>query len=127
MNVVDSSGWLEYFADGPNAQNFAVPIQATEDLIVPTLSLFEVFKRVLVQRDEEAALEAIALLRQGRVVGLDDALAIEAARLSVTHRLPMADSVILATARAYGATLWTQDADFDGIEGVHYFPKQSVG
>ena len=123
MNVVDSSGWLEYVADGPNAGAFAKPIEATRSLIVPTLSIFEVFKRVMTQRGEDAALEVAALMRQGRVVPLDDALALEAARLSVAERLPMADSVILATARAHKATLWTQDADFENVQGVRYLPK----
>ena len=124
MNVVDSSGWLEYFADGPNAASFAKPIEATAKLIVPTLSIFEVFKRVMTQRGEDVALEAAALMRQGRVVPLDDALALEAARLSVAHRLPMADSIILATALAHRATLWTQDADFENLAGVRYVPKR---
>ncbi len=123
MNVVDSSGWLEYFADGPNAAQFAKAIEATSKLVVPTLSIFEVFKRVMVQRGEDAALEAAALMRQGRVVPLDDALALEAARLSVTERLALADSIILATARAHKATLWTQDADFRNVHGVRYLPK----
>jgi predicted nucleic acid-binding protein len=123
MNVVDSSGWLEYFADGANAAAFAKPIQAIGSLIVPSLSLFEVFKRVLSQRGEDVALEAVAMMRQGRVVPLDDALALDAARLSVQHRLPMADSIILATAVAHRATLWTQDADFENVKGVRYFPK----
>ena len=124
MNVVDSSGWLEYFTDGPNAASFAKPIEATAKLIVPTLSIFEVFKRVMTQRGEDVALEAAALMRQGRVVPLDDALALEAARLSVAHRLPMADSIILATALAHRATLWTQDADFENLAGVRYVPKR---
>lgn len=123
MNAVDSSGWLEYFADGPNAAAFAKPIQATGALVVPSLSLFEVFKRVMTQRGEDVALEAIAMMRQGRVVPLDDALALDAARLSVQHRLPMADSIILATAHAHRATLWTQDADFENVAGVRYLPK----
>ena len=123
MNVVDSSGWLEYFADGPNAATFAKPIQATARLIVPSLSLFEVFKRVMTQRGEDVALEAAAMMRQGRVVPLDDALALEAARLSMEHRLPMADSIILATARAHRATLWTQDADFKDLQDVRYLAK----
>lgn len=124
MNVVDSSGWLEYFTDGRNATTFARPIHATTQLIVPSVSLFEVFKRVMMQRGEDAALEAVAMMRQGRVVPLDDALALEAARLSVEHRLPMADSIILATARAHKATLWTQDADFEKVTvGVRYISK----
>jgi len=123
MNVVDSSGWLEYFADGPNATEFAKPIQATNTLVVPSVSLFEVFKRVMTQRGEDAALEAIALMRQGRVIPLDDVLALDGARLSVEHRLPMADSIILATALAHKATLWTQDADFENVSGVRYLPQ----
>ena len=127
MNVVDSSGWLEYFADGPNAAVFAKPLQATSTLIIPSISLFEVFKRVMTQRGEDIALEAVAMMRQGRVVPLDDALALDAARLSVEHRLPMADSIILATALAHRATLWTQDADFEGIPGVRYVAKGAAG
>lgn len=123
MNVVDSSGWLEYLADGPNAEHFARPIQSTATLVVPSVSLFEVFKRVSTQRGEDVALEAVALMRQGRVVPLDDALALEAARLSIAERLPMADSVILATARSHKATLWTQDADFENVKGVRYIRK----
>lgn len=124
MNVVDSSGWLEYFADGPNAQVFAGPIQATSTLVVASVSLFEVFRRVMTQRDEDAALEAIALMRQGRVVPLDDVLVLDGARLSVEHRLPMADSIVLATALAHRATLWTQDADFEYVPGVRYLAKR---
>jgi predicted nucleic acid-binding protein len=122
VNVVDSSGWLEYFAGGKNAGFFARAIEDTTNLIVPTLSLFEVFKRVLQQRGEPAALQAAALMHQGRVVELGANLALAAARLSVQERLPLADSIILATARAHGATLWTQDADFEGREGVRYAP-----
>ena len=122
MNVVDSSGWLEYFADGPNAPFFADAVEATGELIVPTISLYEVFKRVLQQRGENDALEAVALIMQGEVVTLDVTLALSAARLSSELRLPMADSIILATARSEGAILWTQDAHFDGLEGVRYTP-----
>lgn len=120
MNVVDSSAWLEYFAGGPNASFFSEPIEDVETLVVPTLSLFEVFKRVLQQRDESTALEAAAAMQQGTVVELEATIALNAARLSVELRIPLADSVILATARQYGAELWTQDADFDGIDGVRY-------
>ena len=123
MNVVDSSGWLEYFADGPNADFFAPAIEQARDLIVPTLSLYEVFKRVLQQKGESQALQAIAVMHQGVVVDLDASLALNAAQTSVELCLPMADSIMLATARAYGATLWTQDADFASIEGVRYIRK----
>lgn len=124
MNVVDSSGWLEYFADGPNADKFAPAIQNTRELIVPTLSIYEVFKRVLQQRGATAGLRAVALMRQGREVDLDTTLALTAAKLSVDLKLPMADSIILATARSYRATLWTQDADFEAMDGVKYFARK---
>ncbi len=120
MNVVDSSAWLEYFAAGPNASFFAPAIEKTTDLIVPTLSLYEVFKRVLKQRGENDALHAVAAMQQGRAVDLDAPIALAAGRLSLAHQLPMPDSVILATARAFDATLWTQDADFEGMPGVNY-------
>ena len=123
MNVVDSSGWLEYFTDGPNADFFAPAIEDTSRLVVPTLSLYEVFKRVLQQRGEGDALQSVAAMIQGTVVDLDMDLALSAARLSVDLRLPMADSVILATAESQGAVLWTQDADFDGIQGVQYISR----
>lgn len=123
MNVVDSSAWLEYFADGPNAAAFARPIESPATLLVPTVSLYEVFKRVCQQRDEEAALRAVAMMEQGRVVDLDQVTALEAARLSLAHGIPMADSIMLATALREKATLWTQDADFAGIENVKYFPR----
>lgn len=118
--MIDSSAWLEYFANGPNASFFAKAVETTDDLIVPSLTLYEVFKRVLQQRSETAALQAVAVMQQGRVVDLDADIALRAARISVDHQLPMADSVILATARAFGATLWTQDADFRAMPGVEY-------
>ena len=125
MNVVDSSAWLEYFADGANASFFAGPIEDIEALVVPTMSLFEVFKRVLQQRGESAALQAIAAMQQGTVAELGAELAVRAAALSVDMKLPLADSIILATARKYGAELWTQDADFEGIEGVRYRTRRA--
>ena len=120
MNVVDSSAWLEYFADGPNAGEFAEVIADVEDLVVPGVTLFEVFKRIRVQRDLASALYAVAQMRRGRVVDLDADLAVAAAELSAETGLPMADSMVLATARAEEATLWTQDGDFEGLEGVEY-------
>ena len=127
MNVVDSSAWLEYFANGPNASFFAPAIEKTAELIVPTLALYEVFKRVLHQRDEGTALQAVAVMQQGAVVDLDPSLALMAARLSVDLHLPMADSVILATARREGAVLWTQDADFKEMPGVEYRKHRASG
>jgi len=123
VNVVDSSAWLEYFADGPNATAFAPPIQATAELVVPSITLLEVFKRVYLQRGEGPALQAVALMQQGQVVDLDGPLALAAAKLSADSKLPLADSVVLATARRFEATLWTQDADFEGLEGVRYRAK----
>jgi predicted nucleic acid-binding protein len=120
MNVVDSSGWLEFFADGPNAAFFAPFILKPRALVVPTVSLYEVFKRVLQQRDESQALQAVALMEQGNVADLNAMLALAAAKLSTDLKLPMADSIMLATARAFGATLWSQDADFEGMEGVRF-------
>jgi len=120
MNVVDSSAWLEYFANGPNASFFAGPIEETAELIVPSLTIYEVFKRVLQQRNEGDALQAVAVMQQGVVVDLDARLALSAARVSLDRRLPMADSVVLATAKLHEATLWTQDADFEGLPGVRY-------
>ncbi len=124
MNVVDSSAWLEYFADGPNAEEFAGPIQDTANLVVPSITLFEVFKRIRTLRDSEIALRAVSQMRRGKVVDLDADLAVAAADLSADLRLALADSVILATARSHEATVWTQDADFEGIEGVEYRSHQ---
>jgi predicted nucleic acid-binding protein len=122
MNVVDSSGWLEFFADGTSAGFFAPPILRLAELVVPSISLYEVFKRVLQQRDESQALQAVALMQQGMVVDLNATLALAAAKLSADLKLPMAESIMLATARAFGAVLWTQDADFEGLSGVRYIP-----
>jgi len=123
VNVVDSSGWLEYVAGGPHAGFFAKAIEATDALVVPTLSLYEVFKRIVQQRGESPALQVVALMHQGRVVDLSSELALRAARLSLDLKLPAADSIILATARAFDATLWTQDADFKGIPGVRFIAR----
>ena len=121
MNLVDSSGWLEYFADGPNAECFAPSIEDTANLIVPSIIIYEVFKKVLQQRDEASALQSVAFIYQGKVVELDAGIALEAARISADIFLPMADSIIMATARRYEAVIWTQDSDFQNIEGVRYF------
>ncbi len=124
MNLVDSCGWLEYFAAGSNAEFFAPAIEDRENLLVPTICMLEVFKRFLQQRTEQEASDAIAEMRKGYVVGLDDFTAICAAKLSHELKLPVADGVILATARVYEAEIWTQDADFKGIEGVRFKTKR---
>jgi len=126
VNVVDSSGWLEYFADGPNAAFFAGALHNTGELIVPVITVYEVFKYASLQRGEGAALQAVAIMRQGRIIDVTDALALSAAQVSIEHRLPMADSLILATAREHEAALWTQDADFRGIPGVEYVVKRGA-
>ena len=123
MNIIDSSGWLEYFADGPNASFFSRPLRKAAELVVPTITIYEVFKAVLRQRDESAALQAVALMHQGSIVDLTAGISILSAKISLEHSLPMADSIILATARLYDATLWTQDSDFEGIAGIQYIPK----
>lgn len=121
MNVVDSCGWLEYFADGRNADRFAAPLEETSTLLVPSICVYEVFRRLLQQRGRSDALEAVAAMRQATVVPLTDTLAMEAATLGCELKLPMADSVVLATARAFDATLWTQDAHFASMPSVQYF------
>ena len=123
MNVVDSSGWIEYLTSAPNANFFAPAILDVEHLIVPSISIYEVSK-ILFQDDVELiAMERVSEMLEGRVVPLDEDLALAAARLSLELRLPMADSIILATAQAYDATLWTQDVDFEGIADVRYVRK----
>ena len=126
MNIVDSSGWLEYFADGPNADRFAAPLGNAAELLVPSISLYEVFKVVCRQRGEDAALQAVAMMQQGRVIELSSSIALLAAKLSLDVKIPMADSIILATAQIHDAVLWTQDDDFAGLSGVRYFPKVST-
>lgn len=120
MNVVDSSGWLEYFADGSNADFFAPAITDEANLVVPTICMFEVFKRLSLQRGKEAALQAMGMLYRGKLAALTDEIALQAALLSLEHKLPLADSVILATAQAHQATLWTQDEHFKDLLGVEY-------
>ena len=124
MNVVDSSGWLEYFAGGLNASFFKAAIEDTQELIVPSIIVYEVFKRMLQLRDEATAVQVVAFMAQGRVVDLDQTLALSAAKISHDLKIPMADSIILATARAHSATLWTQDVDLMGFENVQYISKK---
>ena len=124
MNLVDSSGWLEYFANDKNADFFAGAIEKTEDLIVSTLNLYEVFKKILLQRDENSALQAIALMQQGTVIDVDSSISLLSAKQSIDLKLPMADSIILVTAQISNATLWTQDSDFKNIPGIKYIQKQ---
>jgi predicted nucleic acid-binding protein len=124
VNVVDSSAWLEYFGDGPNASEFASAIEDPDRLVVPTLTLFEVFKRTCQIADETAALDAVAVMMQGTVVELTSSLSLNAARLSLDSGLAMADAIILASARMQEAVIWTQDSHFEGMDGVEYRPKR---
>lgn len=124
MNIVDSSGWLAYFADEPNALHFRTPLNDASSLVVPTVTIFEVFKVVLRESSENEALQAAVAMRKGTVVDLTTKLAIVASKLSLEHNLPMADSIIFATAKEFAATLWTQDSDFKNMDGVKYFPKK---
>jgi predicted nucleic acid-binding protein len=124
MNVVDSSGWIEYFTGGENADFFSQPIRDVENLLVPTICIYEVFKRLLAERDEDSALLSVGLMSHGREVELNRQIALEAAHISREMKLAMADSIILATARVHHATLWTQDEHFKGLEGIKYIEKK---
>ena len=124
LNLVDSSGWIEYFTESPNAAFFAEPIENREQLVVATLSVLEVFKWVLREKGQNAALQAAALMQQAQLVNLDVALAIRSAKLGVDLKLPLADSVMYATALAHGAVLWTQDVDLESLPNVRYTPKR---
>ena len=123
MNLVDSSAWLSYFAAEQNAALFARPVEDTGHLLVPSITLTEVFKCIARQCGEGAALRAIAHMEQGKVVPLDSTLAIDAAVYGLNNKLPLADSIIYATARKFGAVIWTQDADFKTLSGVKYYQR----
>lgn len=124
MNVVDSSGWLEYFGEGPNADFFAPAIRDLDELVVPVICIYEVFKRILQQRSEDDALDAVTVMLEGTVVELNPTLALDAAKISHETKLPMADSIILATARTFDAVLWTQDKDLRDFDNVKFVAKK---
>jgi predicted nucleic acid-binding protein len=124
MNIVDSSGWLEYFSGGPNAEHFLPPLEEPSSLVVPTITIHEVFKVVLRVTDENQALQSIAAMQKGSVVDLTLNIAMNASKISLQHHLPMAASIILATAKTYKCVIWTQDSDFENFKGVHFFPKE---
>ena len=126
MNVADSSAWIEYFVDGPNAKLFAPVIDDSNELIVPAVSLYEVFKWGLRERGERVALRLVGVMQQGWVIDTSPDIALAAARHSIEFGLAMADAIILATARCQGATLWTQDADFASIQDIRYKAKASI-
>ncbi len=125
MNVVDSSAWIEFFNGGPNAKFFEAPILVTDELVVPTMVLLEVYKHIRRHQGRDEAIRAVAGMKQGRVQDLDERLALFAGEIGVDLGLPLADSVILATARLNDATLWTQDSDFEGMEEVQFRRKKA--
>lgn len=124
MNIVDSSAWLSYFAGDANAGVFSSPIENIDNLIVPSITITEVFKCILRQRGEDMALVVIAHMKQGKVIPLDSTLAIDAAKYGIDYKLPLADSIIYATAQKHSALIWTQDIDFEPLEGVKYYSKK---
>ena len=123
MNVIDSSMWLEYFADTGASDLVADVIENTDELIVPTITIYEVFKKLLLERTEKEALFFISHMKQGNVVYLSDELSLDAAKIGKEYKLPMADSIIYATNIKYNCVLWTQDKHFSGLQSVNYFEK----
>lgn len=124
MNVVDTSGWLEYFAGGKNAKSFSVPIKQLDQLIVPTISIYELSKVILRESDENHLLQALAVIQKGKIVNLTPSISTAAAKISLQYKLPMADSIKYATANLFTATVWTQDIDFEGLPNVNYIPRK---
>ena len=123
MNVVDTSGWLEYFKGGLNSSKFAPAIKDTQQLIIPTICIYEISKVILRESDENHLLQVLAAVQKGKVIELSPALSTTAAKISLQHKLPMADSIIYATAQLFNATVWTQDIDFENLPNVNYVPK----
>ena len=123
MNIVDSSGWLEYFIGGPNSDQFAIPLQDPSSLIVPVITIYEVFKVVLRESGENEALQVVAAMQKGTIIDLTTSIAMNASKLSLQHSLPMSDSIILSTAQSYECLIWTQDSDFEDLPDVKFFPK----
>ena len=123
MNLVDSSGWLEYLSDSKNADSFAIPLNDIKNVIVPTICIYEVFKVVLREKGENQALQSVALMKQGDIVGLTFEISIQSAKFSLDNKIPMADSIIYTTGQIYNAIIWTQDDDLKNLPGVKYYPK----
>lgn len=124
MNIVDSSAWLEYFGGTKRAQYFRKIIKNLNELLIPSIVLYEVFKKIHQQNGRKEGIKAIAQMKQGKVVDLDMKMSLLAATLSLQYKLPMADSIILATSQTYKAVIWTQDSDFKKIPNVKYFRKK---
>ena len=127
MNLVDTSGWIEYFFEGPNASRFVEPIEHTDHLLVPVICLYEVFKKINAVADEARALQCVAQMKQGRVLEVTEEIILKAAHISIKHKLPIADSVVYATAQWAGAVVWTQDEDFAGLPGVKFIGARTKG
>lgn len=123
MNIVDSSGWLEYFSGGPNADLFSQPLEDFSQLIVPTITIYEVFKVIRRESTESKGLLSVSAMQKGKVVDLTTSIAMNASKISLQYTLPMADSIILSTAQRYNCIVWTQDQDFKDLPDVKYFPK----
>lgn len=123
MNLVDSSGWLEYLTDSKNAKFFAPAIENTNELIVSVINIYEIYKKVLIEKDENTALQVVGLMQQAKVIDFTPSLAVQAAKFSYDFKLPMADSIIYITAKINDAIVWTQDIDFKDLEGVKYYKK----
>lgn len=123
MNLVDSSGWLEYLSDEKNAKFFAPAIEKTNELIVSTINIYEIYKKILLEKDENTAIQVVGLMQQAKVIEVNSAIAIQAAKLSFEQKIPMADSLIYITAKQNDATVWTQDVDFKDLDGVKFFKK----
>jgi len=127
MNIVDTSGWLEYFAEGPNSANFSSPLQDVSSLVVPVITIYEVFKVVMREAGDDEALQAIAAMQKGKIIDLTISLSMSAAKISIQYNLPMADSIIFATAKKHRCDIWTQDAHFENLPCVKFFPKIATG
>jgi toxin FitB len=123
VNLVDSSAWLEYFAGGPNAKSFAKVIEDTDNLIISSINLYEVYRKVLTEKDEDHAIQVAGLMQQARVINVDSIISLSAAKISVEYKIPITESIIYSTSRLYEAVLWTMDVDFEGLTGVRYFKK----
>jgi predicted nucleic acid-binding protein len=123
MNLVDSSGWLEYLTDSKNAKLFAPIIEEIDELLVSPINIYEIYKKVLIEKDENFALQVVGLMQQAEIIEVSSSIAIQAAKFSYKNKIPMADSIIYTTARMNDAIVWTQDIDFKNLEGVKFIKK----
>jgi predicted nucleic acid-binding protein len=123
MNVVDTSGWLEYFEGGQNAKEFSIPIKEINELVVPTICIYEISKIILRESDENHLIQALAAIQKGKIIALTPSISTAAAKVSLKYKLPMADSIIYTTAKQFDATVWTQDIDFKDLPNVNYIQK----